>query len=64
MKRGKLIRYLTSRRCELVREGKKHSIYINPTNRQTAPVPRHPDIDSRLVVKICKELGFESPPER
>ncbi len=64
MKRGKLIRYVVSRQCELVREGRKHSIYINPANRQTAPIPRHADIDSSLALKICKELGVEPPSER
>lgn len=64
MKRGKLIRHLANHGCDLLREGKKHSIYIQRTNRQTAPVPRHADVDSFLVIKICKELGIEPPAER
>lgn len=64
MKRQKLIQHLTAKACELLREGKRHSIYLNTDNHQTAPVPRHPDIDSRLVRMICKELGIEPPAER
>lgn len=64
MKRGKLLRHLTANDCELMREGRKHSIYINRANRQTAPVPRHRDVASRLVLAICKELGIAQPAER
>jgi predicted RNA binding protein YcfA (HicA-like mRNA interferase family) len=64
VKRDKLIRYLTDAECELLREGGRHSIYRNTTNRQTAPVPRHREIDALLVLKICKELGIEPPTGR
>ena len=64
MKRAKVIRHLTSHGCELIREGKKHSIFRNPANAQTAPVPRHREIDSTLALAICKELGIEYPSER
>lgn len=64
MKHGKLIRHLHQNDCALLREGKKHSIYLNAKNGQTAPVPRHPTVDSYLVLKICKELGIEPPTER
>lgn len=63
MKRGKLVKHLTSHACELLREGKRHAIFINRENRQTAPVPRHADVDSKLVRAICKELGIEYPSE-
>lgn len=64
MKPSKLLRHLAKEGRELLREGKRHSVYINPKNRQTAPVPRHQDVDSRLVLAICKELGIERPGER
>ena len=64
VKRDKLIRHLTDGGCELLREGGRHSIYRNMTNRQTAPVPRHREIDAVLVLKICKELGVDAPTER
>jgi hypothetical protein len=64
MKRQRLIRHLTANACELLREGKKHSVFLNLTNRKTAPIPRHIDIDWRLVLAICKELGVEPPAKR
>ena len=64
VKRTKLVLHLTRHGCELLREGKKHSVFLNLTNRQTAPLPRHADIDWRLVLAICKELGIEPPAER
>jgi hypothetical protein len=60
----KLIQHLATNGCAPLREGKRHSIYINLANRQTAPIPRHADIDSWLALKICKELGVEPPSER
>ncbi len=64
MKRSKLIKHLRDAGCELVREGGRHSIYRNTINRQTAPVPRHSEIDARLVLIICKEMGIDAPTER
>ena len=39
MKRAELVRHLTSHGCELFREGGRHSIYWNPSNRKTTAVP-------------------------
>ena len=39
------------------REGTRHSIYGNPGSGAKAPVPRHSEIDNRLAVKICGQLG-------
>lgn len=64
MKRSKLIKYLQDAGCELLREGGRHTVYRNVANRQTAPVPRHREIDGLLVLKICKELGSNPPTER
>ncbi|MCH7591572.1 MAG: type II toxin-antitoxin system HicA family toxin [Planctomycetes bacterium] len=64
MKRTKLLRHLSANGCNLIREGRRHSIYANSANDQTAPVPRHNEIDSMLVRQICKELGIDAPAER
>lgn len=64
MKRTKLVKHITKAGCVLVREGQRHSIFMNSNNRQTAPVPRHNDINWRLVLLICKELGIDTPAER
>jgi len=60
----KLVRHLRRLGCEVIREGAKHSIFLNPQNRQTAPVPRHAEIDWRVACEICRELGIEPPSER
>ena len=64
MKRSKLIRHLRKQGCTLSHEGGRHSIFANPKNGRTAPVPRHSDVDSMLVLKICKELEIDPPGER
>jgi len=61
MNRGDLIRHLESHGCYLLREGGKHSIYINPANNQTTSIPRHREIKKFLVRKICRDLGIPSP---
>ena len=57
MRRSALIRHLRSYGCVLLREGRRHSIWINPdTNRRTA-IPRHNEINRPLAMKICGDLG-------
>jgi mRNA interferase HicA len=57
MKRRQLLRYLKKQGCELLREGRRHSVYWNPANQQTTTVPRHTEIIDQLAWKICKDLG-------
>jgi len=40
-----------------VREGKKHSVFVNPKEERTSTVPRHNEINDFLAEKICKDLG-------
>ena len=61
MKREKLLKHLRNNNCSLLREGGSHSIYINDNNDEIAPVPRHSDVDKKMVKKICKELGIDKP---
>lgn len=61
MKRRALLRHLRLYGCELLREGEKHSVYWNPTNRRTSSVPRHTEIVDKLARKICKDLGIPTP---
>ena len=63
MKRAELIRHLTSLACEFFREGGRHSVYWNPSNRRTAAVPRHTEILTPVVNRICKDLGIPRPGE-
>ena len=61
MKRRELERHLASNGCELLREGAKHSLYVNPANNQTSAVPRPREINDFLVRKICRDLGVPEP---
>ncbi|MGA2725099.1 MAG: hypothetical protein ABSG79_22135 [Bryobacteraceae bacterium] len=54
MKRHELIGHLQGHGCRLEREGARHSIY---TNTVTGAKARHSEIDNRLALKICRELG-------
>ena len=57
MKRVILIRHLHKEGCILVREGKKHSVFVNPESERTSTVPRHSEVNDFLAIKICKDLG-------
>jgi mRNA interferase HicA len=59
VKRHELIGHLRRHGCRPEREGARHSIYTNPVTGAKAPVPRHSEIDNRLAVKICRELGIQ-----
>ncbi len=61
MKRADLIRHLESHGCYLLREGGKHSLFVNPANNQTSAVPRHREINEFLARKICRDLGIAEP---
>jgi len=56
MKRRDLIRLICSHGCELLREGSRHSIYVNRLKRKTSTVPRHTEIKEFLAKKICRDL--------
>jgi mRNA interferase HicA len=62
MKRRELIRHLERFGCVLLREGAKHSRYVNLADpRRTSTVPRHTEIDDLLARKICQQLGIPDP---
>jgi predicted RNA binding protein YcfA (HicA-like mRNA interferase family) len=61
MKRQDLVRHLESHGCYLLREGGRHSVYVNPVNDQTSAVPRHREINEFLARKICRDLGVPDP---
>jgi mRNA interferase HicA len=61
MKRRDLIRHLLEHGCELVREGGRHSWWINTSQNKRSAVPRHTEIADLLARKICKDLGIDPP---
>lgn len=59
MKRHELLKHLTDNGCQFLREGARHSIYVNPRNGNTSTVPRHNEVSNDLARKICKDLDIE-----
>jgi predicted RNA binding protein YcfA (HicA-like mRNA interferase family) len=60
MKRIELIRHLERHGCALLREGAKHSVYVNRANGKASTVPRHREINDFLARKICRDLEVVS----
>ena len=58
MKRKELLKYLLDNSCELLREGRNHSWWHNPTLNKRSAIPRHNEIRNILAIKICKDLGI------
>lgn len=61
MKRRDLLQHLTRHGCIEVREGGRHSWWLNPTRNLRTAIPRHREINEILARKICKDLGVEQP---
>jgi predicted RNA binding protein YcfA (HicA-like mRNA interferase family) len=61
MKRLDLIRHREEHGCRLLREGGRHSIYVNPAVNATSAVPRHNEIYEFLARKICRDLQVPPP---
>jgi predicted RNA binding protein YcfA (HicA-like mRNA interferase family) len=61
LKRHDLVRHLEAHGCELLREGGKHSVYINRSVRKVSTVPRHREINELLARKICRDLEVPAP---
>lgn len=58
MKRRALLKHLKSQGCEFLREGSRHTVYVNRETRSTSTVPRHTEIPDKLARKICKDLSI------
>jgi hypothetical protein len=61
VKRVDLIRHLQSTGCELLREGSRHSVYVNRAEGKSTSVPRHREVNDFLARKICRDLGVREP---
>lgn len=57
MKRTGLLKHLRKHGCVLKREGRGHSLWMNPQTGQTEAVPRHMEIPDNLARKICRGLA-------
>jgi len=58
MKRKLFLKFLTENGCILEREGKKHTLFYNPTTNKSATVPRHREINTFTARAICRDLGI------
>jgi mRNA interferase HicA len=61
LKRVDLIRHLERLGCELLREGGRHSVYVNRSKGTVTTVPRHRELNDFLCRKICKDLEITDP---
>jgi mRNA interferase HicA len=58
MNRRELLKHLREHGCTLVREGSRHSWWLNPAQNRRSSVPRHSEIVDQLARKICRDLGI------
>jgi mRNA interferase HicA len=58
MNRREFLRHLREQGCVLIREGGRHSWWLNPTQNKRSSVPRHNEIVDQLARKICRDLGI------
>ncbi len=61
MKRVSLLKHLHLHGCTLHREGGRHTIYKNADGTLKTSVPRHSEIKSGTVRKICKDVNIPPP---
>jgi predicted RNA binding protein YcfA (HicA-like mRNA interferase family) len=61
VKRVVLLRHLESQGCRILREGGRHTVVANTTNRKVSTVPRHREINEFLARKICRDLEVREP---
>ncbi|HET9477290.1 MAG TPA: type II toxin-antitoxin system HicA family toxin [Dehalococcoidia bacterium] len=58
MKRSALLLHLRRNGCVLKREGRSHSLWMNPRTGAVEAVPRHAEIANSLARKICRSLSI------
>ena len=61
MKRQDLVRHLRQYDCELLREGRSHSVWLNSANHRQSTIPRHREVDDYTARAICRQLGVPEP---
>src|SRR2546430_15821958 len=56
MKRRDLVRYLEDHGCELLREGSRHSVFVNRATGRSSTVPRHNEVNDFTAVEVLPQL--------
>ncbi len=54
MKRKDFVKYLLENGCKMIREGARHSVFLNSSTNNTSTVPRHNEIDNNLTKKFVR----------
>ncbi|MCD8138745.1 MAG: type II toxin-antitoxin system HicA family toxin [Planctomycetaceae bacterium] len=63
MKKKRLVEYLKSHGCYLVRQG-EHEYWSSADGKYGAGVPRHVEIKTPTVRSICRSLHIPRPPDK
>jgi mRNA interferase HicA len=61
VKRRELVRHLELNGCRELREGSRHTVFVNPRQKKVSAVPRHKEINEILARKICRDLEIPEP---
>jgi len=61
LKRADLIRHLEAHGCRLLREGGRHSVYVNRPVGKATSIPRQREINDFLARKVCRDLEIDLP---
>jgi predicted RNA binding protein YcfA (HicA-like mRNA interferase family) len=61
VRRVALVRHLKANGCELLREGRRHSVFVHRERGTVTTVPRHREINDLLARKICRDLDVAEP---
>ena len=64
MNRRALEHHLRQHGCTPHREGSRHTIWINVATSQRTEMPRHTEIKTPTMRRICWRLGIPQPTER
>jgi hypothetical protein len=61
VKRVDRIRHLRANGCEPLREGARHTVFVNRARGRVSAVLRHREINDFLARKICRDLEVPEP---
>jgi mRNA interferase HicA len=61
VKRVDLLKHLRAHGCRLLREGRGHSVWVNPANQRQSAIPRHREVDDYTARAICRQLDVPPP---
>jgi mRNA interferase HicA len=61
MKRRDFVQHLERHGCVIHREGAEHTVFLNPRIRKAASVPRHNEIKTGTLRRICRDLEIPTP---